>query len=58
MKKGPGRNARSGKRNAPGSKIARKAIEHAGREWKGEVFHGGELTKANKARARKRLGFL
>ena len=56
MKRGPGRHSPSGKRNPPGSKIARKLLEHRGFEWRGETFHGGELTAANHARARSRLG--
>jgi len=69
MRTGPGRNSRSGKQrigpkgsgifrdNPPGSKVARKAIEHAGRDWDGEIFHGGELTKAARRRTLERLGF-
>ena len=70
MRSGPGRSNPSGKKlvagtgirrkvfkhNPAGSKIARKAIEHRGLKWRGEVFHGGELTAENHARARRRLG--
>ncbi len=43
-----------GKRNPAGSKVARQFAKHTGAEWKGEVFHGGELTKANNERAHDR----
>ena len=33
-----------GKRNPPGSKVGRRAVEHTGGEWKGEIFHSGALT--------------
>lgn len=42
--------------HAAGSKIARRFAKHSGIEWKGEVFHGGELTALNNTRALKRLG--
>ena len=58
MKSGPGRpvhQRRAGKRNPPGSKIARKFAEHAGVEWRGvTVVHGGELAVASNARSIKR----
>jgi len=47
MKKGPGRNARSGKRNPPGTKIAASFAKAR----KGDVYHTGELTEANNERA-------
>ena len=57
MRSGPGRPKRSGKRNPPGSKIARRFIEHQGLKWKGEVFHGGELTDASDKRAGRPKGW-
>ena len=57
MKRGPGRHSPSGTRNPPGSKVARKALEHRGLTWGGEVFHSGELTKASRRRRLERLGF-
>ena len=66
MRSGPGRKVHlrvpqdlskplRGRRRPAGSKIARKFIEHAGNEWKGEVVHTGELTQLNNERALQRV---
>ena len=47
-----------GKPHVAGSKIARRFTKHNGVAWKGEVFHGGELTVLNNVRALKRLDAL
>ena len=39
-----------------GNRHMRRFAKHAGIEWRGEVFHGGELTAENKKRARARIG--
>lgn len=44
----------AGPRHLAGSKIARKMAKAAGREWRGEIFHGGELTKASAERSARR----
>ena len=62
-KKGPGRVGLSGNvrhytapgvfyvaPNPPGSKVARKALKHSGRKWKGEVYHTGDLPTLYAAR--------
>ena len=59
-RKGPGRGSAHRKRNPAGSKIARQLVEHGGLEWKGDVYHTGELTRLNKlrmiARVERRFG--
>ena len=67
MRRGPGRQKRSGEHrvagtsfyahNQPGSKVARQFIEHAGRVWHDEVFHGGELTADSDKRAGRPAGW-
>jgi hypothetical protein len=53
-----GRHGRSripGKANPPGTKVAKRVMKARGLQWKGEIFHGGDLTKASNARSLKRL---
>ena len=61
MRSGPGRpkhlRPEGGKHNPAGSKIARRIVKHAGKDWKGEIFHGGELTAASDARAGRPAGW-
>jgi len=61
MKSGPGRpkhlRPEGCERNPAGSKIARRIAKHTGKNWNGEIFHGGALTAASDARAGRPAGW-